>query len=143
MKRFQFSLERIQRYKQQLLDLEKSKLAALQRQLIELDENISRLIQDRSRRLAELQRQQIKGILAEELSKKRFFLENEQMQIRQLTLERENLQKQINQQIEKVVAASRETKSIDKLEEKQRMEYQQAEARERNEEISELIILRL
>lgn len=143
MKQFRFSLERIQRYKQQLLDAEKNQLAALQQQMADLDANIERLRRDRAGRLAELQRRQAEGLFAAELQKERFLLENAQIQIHQLSDERVTLQKKIDRQMERVVAASRETKSIDKLEEKQREEYRQAETRERNEEISELIMLGL
>lgn len=143
MKQFRFSLARIQRYKQQLLDAEKNQLAALQRQMAELNDRLERLEQDRARRLAALQRRQIQGLFAAELQKERFLLENAQVQMQQLRAERVTLQSRIDRQMETVVAASREVKSIDKLRDKQRAEYEQEAARERNEEISELITLGL
>lgn len=143
MKQFRFSLERIQRYKQQILDSEKNQLAVLQRQMAELTAAIQHLREDQTQRLNTLQQRQLEGISARELQKERFLLENSRLQLRQLNAEREKLQKQVDRQMEKVVAASRESKSIDKLEEKQLEEYRQNEARERSEEISELIMLGL
>lgn len=143
MKKFEFSLSKMQRYKRQILDKEKGILASLQKTKQDMEDEIVQLEQFLLQRMDELNQRQKTGISAAELSGYRFFQENIQKQIADLNKRLRELQVQLDAQIEIVMKASQELKSIDKLEEKQREEYQQEVARAESEEIAEFITMKL
>lgn len=133
----------MQRYKRQILDKEKGILASLQKTKQDMEDEIAGLEQFLLQRLDELNQRQKTGISAAELSGYRFFQENIQKQIADLNKRLQELQVQVDAQIEIVMKASQELKSIDKLEEKQREEYQQEVARAESEEIAEFITMKM
>ena len=108
-----------------------------------MEDEIVQLEQFLLQRMDELNQRQKTGISAAELSGYRFFQENIQKQIADLNKRLRELQVQLDAQIEIVMKASQELKSIDKLEEKQREEYQQEVARAESEEIAEFITMKL
>ena len=78
-----------------------------------------------------------------ELAGYRFFQDNIRHQIAGLQQQLKELQVQLDAQIEIVMKASQEMKSIDKLEEKQLEEYKLEVSRAQSEEISEFITMKL
>lgn len=143
MKKFEFSLTKMQRYKKQILDKEKGVLAALQRKRAEIEQQILELQQFEAKQNAELHQKQKQGMSSAQLAGYRFFCENIRMQIEDLNHQMEQLQKQVDAQIQIVTKASQELKSIDKLEEKQLEEYRLEVMRAENEEITEFITMGL
>ena len=143
VKKFEFSLTKMQRYKKQILDKEKGVLAVLQRKRNEIEQEILKLQQFEAKQSAELIEKQKKGMSSSQLAGYRFFCENIRMQIDDLKHQLEQLQKQVDAQIQVVTKASQELKSIDKLEEKQLEEYRLEVMRAENEEITEFITMGL
>lgn len=143
MKKFEFSLKKMQHYKKQILDKEKGILGALQKQRMDVEQEIENLKQFAAKQTRELHEMQKKGMPSSQLVQYRFFAENIQMQIVGLKKQLEQLQAQVEAQIVVVTKASQELKSIDKLEEKQLEEYRLEVARAENEEITEFITMGL
>ncbi len=143
MKKFEFSLTKMQRYKKQILDKEKGVLAELQRKKAEIEQTILELQQFEAQQSQKLHQQQTKGMASAQLAGYRFFAENIRLQIEDLNQQLIQLQQQVEAQIQVVTKASQELKSIDKLEEKQLEEYRLEVMRAENEEITEFITMGL
>lgn len=141
MKPFRFSLEKMQHYRQQLLDTEKDKLAALQNKRNELEYQMNQLERFEHDQKHELYHRQKRGMQAVELGYYSFFAQNIQTQKKEVRARMEIIQQQIDQQVQVVTQASQGMKSLEKLKEKQLEEYQRDEARERTEQITELIAM--
>ena len=143
MKKFEFSLKKLQRYKQQILDREKGILAGLQKTKQQLEQQIEELERFRAEKTQQLNDKQKKGMSSAELAGYRFCQDNIRHQIAGLQQQLKELQVQLDAQIEIVMKASQEMKSIDKLEEKQLEEYKLEVSRAQSEEISEFITMKL
>lgn len=141
MKPFHFSLEKMQHYRQQLLDTEKDKLAALQNRRNELEYQMSQLERFEQEQNHELCHRQKVGMQAVELTYYSFFAQNIQTQKKEVRAQMAAIQQKIDQQVQVVTKASQGMKSLEKLKEKQLEEYQRDEARERTEQITELIAM--
>ncbi|MDR1193698.1 MAG: flagellar FliJ family protein [Peptococcaceae bacterium] len=143
MKAFQFSLERMRGYKNQVLDGEKNILAALRKQLADLEGKISRLLAFQKERQEVFLSRQREGVTMGEANEFRFCLENARLQLDSLYEEREALNQAVEAQRQVVIVASQEVASLDKLEEKQLEEYQYLEARDREKTILEQVTVGL
>ena len=143
MKKFEFSLKKLQRYKQQILDREKGILAGLQKTKQQLEQQIEELERFRAEKTQQLNDKQKKGMSSAELAGYRFFQDNIRHQIAGLQQQLKELQVQLDAQIEIVMKASQEMKSIDKQEEKPLEEYKLEVSRAQSEEISEFITMKL
>lgn len=141
MKKFEFSLQKMQRYKQQILDKEKALLAALQNKRDRIQNQIEELEAFLVEQSHELQARQAKGMSAAELAGHNFIVQNTRTRLEDLRLELLNAEKEVEEQRKIVMQASQEVKSIDKLEEKQLEEYQLEASRAENEERMELLTM--
>lgn len=143
MKPFHFSLEKMEHYRQQLLDTEKDKLAALQNKKNQLEYKMGQLELFEKKQKSELCTRQKSGMQAADLTYYSFFAQNILAQKKEVKDLMETLQVQIDQQVQVVTKASQGMKSLEKLKEKQFEQYQKDEARERTEQITELIAMGL
>lgn len=139
MKKFIFTLEKMHRYKEQILERERLALmqANVNRQRCEdaLRSCEEQLIQLNR----EMQTATRKGISAQELMRFRFFDENLHRQIKELKKELWTLTEQAERQRKTVVTASQEVSELDKLEEKQLEAYSYLEHKEQENLISEIV----
>lgn len=139
MKKFQFSLQRVQGYKNQLLDREKNSLMQLNAQRREAEEShaaMCRLLEELNGRLHE---EAARGVTAAELKSFDMQIESARYQIKRLTEHRISLDRSIERQIQVVVAATQEVSSFDKLEEKQREVYLAEVAKDDEAVIAEFV----
>lgn len=141
MKKFEFSLQKMQRYKQQILDKEKALLAALQNKRDRIQNQIEELEAFLVEQSHALQARQTKGMSAAELAGHNFIVQNTRTRLEDLRVELLNAEKEVEEQRKIVMQASQEVKSIDKLEEKQLEEYQLEASRAENEERMELLTM--
>lgn len=141
MKKFEFSLQKMQRYKQQILDKEKALLAALQNKRDRIQNQIAGLEAFLVEQSHKLQARQVKGMSAAELAGHNFIVQNTRTRLEDLRLELLNAEKELEEQRKIVMQASQEVKSIDKLEEKQLEEYQLEASRAENEERMEMLTM--
>lgn len=143
MKPFQFSLERLRSYRQQLLDREKNLLAELRRKLMELEHHIEAL---RAELLAEsrgFQARQQRGVTGGEVIGHRFTQENGKRRLEELEQARLAAAEEVARQLAIVVSATQEVSSLDKLEERQREDYQILAAQEQEKLISEFVSIKV
>lgn len=140
MKSFVFSLERMRGYKEQVLDKEKNNLGRLRQRRDKIAAEIAGLKRYMALKSAELQQKQLLGMNAAELTSYRFFQENIHMQLKALDMELQRAEIEVERQLQIVIAASREVKGLDKLEEKQLEEYHIMESRDFNLQIEEHVV---
>ncbi len=143
MKKFEFSLERVLDFKNQMLDREKNELARLRREKLRIEENLK------------LQEQDFQ-VLSREMTEKGqagttiLILKSYQFQLDQIRMEQKLLQEklcrqeeEIARQLETVLAMSRDVSGLDKLKDHQREEYLKAESKISGLEIEEFVSGRL
>ena len=126
MKRFEFSLQKLLNFKEQLLKREKDTLAAYrakQRQLFEERERLQGKLEQSNE---EFVLSSNRGMQPMQVVLAKGYLLSLSDQIRTLDQQIARMEQQIQNQLHKVVEASREVTSLEKLEEKQREEYQSA-----------------
>lgn len=139
MKKFHFTLDRMLSYKETMLDREKDVLHALhaERSAVErrIADNEAFLVQTS----AELKESTTRGLAAMHLQLFRFKLENTRDMLVQLAKELREINARVDEQTQVVLLASQEVSGLQKLEEKQRKEYDYEVQKQEAEIISELV----
>ena len=143
MEAFKFSLNRIRNYKSQVLDKEKKVLGILQRKREEIIDKIKSLERYRDDKIDELSLKQQKGASMSELSSYNYLIENARVQIRAALIELQRTEEEIEAQRQVVISVYQEKTGMDKLEEKQAEEYRMLEAKNKENEIMQVISNRM
>lgn len=143
MKKFQFSLSRMQDFKNQILDKEKNLLGQLKRNQLDLETQIESLIRKQNILGRQLTEEQSRGTTAAKLLSYSAQIENIRMQLKQLHIDLENAIVEVDCQTKVVVAASQEVSSLDKLKERQWEEYRLEEARSNETAMLEYVTVSL
>lgn len=126
MKRFEFSLNKLLNYKQQVLKREKNDLANLRKQQqLAIDEK-KQLIQKLKDADDEFVLTSNKGMSAQHMVLAKSYINSISEQIRSLDRLIHILESQIEKQLGVVVEATKEVSSLEKLEEKQLEDYKKA-----------------
>ena len=139
MKKFQFSLDKLQNYKEQILESEKNALGILRKELndlfFQLEENI-KLIDLKSDELEYIMLRSVTP--ADFASRKRFitFKQQEGHELRRAIAAKEQ---EVEEQLQVVVEATKEVNTLEKLEERQYEEYKYAEMKEEELFIEEFV----
>lgn len=143
MKKFQFSLSKVLDYKDQVLEKEKNTLAQFHFQKKQVDNRIEALKQEFDTVNQRFVKETAEGISVIQIKSFEFQLQNIRYQIKQFEVEQRALAAAIEKQLQVVVAASQEVSGLDKLEEKQRMEYNMEQAKGHEAQIAEFVTSRL
>lgn len=143
MKKFQFSLEKMLDFKNQVLDREKIVLGQLKRRQAELEGSIKRLNDKEMQLSQDLQDEQKHGTTVLTILNYSSQIENIRRQVKELTKELADVRYQAECQTKVVVSASQEVSSLDKLQEKQMDEYKLEEKKENQEMILEYVITQM
>ncbi len=139
MKKFQFSLSKVLDYKGQVLEKEKNNLAHLHALKKQIEDRIDALqgeFQQVNQRLAE---KSAEGISVIQIKSFEYQLQSIRYQIGQLQSENNAVSASIEKQVKVVVSVSQEISGLDKLEEKQRTEYNMLEAKGSELQIAEFV----
>ncbi len=139
MKKFQFSLQRIHNYKDQILNKEKNELALLHQKRNEMLAAIKDLENYIFLTNAEKVERQKTGLSIFEMSTYNFTIDNARTQIQQIYIDIAGLDVDIEKQTQVVMLASQEVKGLDKLYENQREDYNKSVMKNDEETIAELI----
>lgn len=123
MKKFDFTLQRMLQFKEQVLDKEKGTLGQLQLSRNALESKIQSHQDDLASQEQALMLRVTKGATIGEISLYRFQINNLKEQIADLFKQLEELIPQIEEQRRLVITASQEVSSLEKLKEKQREEH--------------------
>lgn len=144
MRKFQFTLERMMSYKEQIETSEKNKLAVLNGK----QRDIEQLIEQMNEQTAALSREmnlkaQESGLSAAELSKYSFEIDNNRKYIHQLVTDLQNAKLSVEIQLRAVLRATQEVQGLEKLKEKQYDEFLKDEAKDQENVVSEFISSKL
>ncbi|MBR5486064.1 MAG: flagellar export protein FliJ [Oscillospiraceae bacterium] len=139
MKKFKFSLEKVLVYKEQILEREKGELAKLRAEQNSLEKAVENCNKDFSHVNNEMGEKSARGINVIQLRQFQYQLDMIRQEIDRLKKEIEKLEKEIEKQIKVVLKCSQEVAGLEKLKEKQLAEYNEAEMKANELEISEFV----
>lgn len=139
MKKFEFSLQKLLDFRQQELDRQKNALAMLQADLKRIEEARELLIKKVAEQSEQLERIFTLGASANDIAVRKRYIVTLQQEIHV----KEQLEIQKKQEIEKqlgvVVEATKDVRTLEKLEEKQLDEYKAASQKENEQFIEEFV----
>lgn len=139
MKKFEFTLQKLMDFREQELDRQKNTLALLQADLKRLEEARSDLEEKVSVESEQLGRVFMLGSSANEISMRKRYIVSLQQEIH--IKEQQEIQKkqEIEAQLGVVVEATKDVRTLEKLEEKQLEEYKAAAQKENEQFIEEFV----
>ena len=139
MKKFQFTLQKLMDFRQQELDRQKNTLSVLQAELqriYEEKDELSRKVEEFSAELEEVCRS---GAQAYEISVRKRYIVSLQQEIHARELSAAQKQEEVNRQLGVVVEATKDVRTLEKLEEKQLEDYKAAAVKENEQFIEEFV----
>lgn len=137
MKSFVFSLGRVRDYKEQLLDGEKTRLAALRRRREEIARRLTELLDYIAEKNGQLQSLQNEGAYVCELTSLCYIIENAKRQKQAAESALKKATEAVETQRQKVIGLSQELSGFDKLKEKKYEEHRYLESKESRELVLE------
>lgn len=139
MKKFQFSLQKLMDFREQELDRQKNMLSMLQADLRRIQEARELLLDKVDEQSEQLERVCRLGSSASDIAMRKRYIVTLQQEIH--LKEQQALQKQqeIEQQLGVVVEATKDVKTLEKLEEKQLEEYNHQAGKENEQFIEEFV----
>jgi len=124
MKKFQFSLDKLQNYKEQVLESEKNTLGILRKELNDLNQRLEELIRLIDLKSDELAYIMISSISSADFASRKRFITFKQQEGHELRREISAKEDEVEQQLQVVVEATKEVNTLEKLEERQFEEYE-------------------
>lgn len=139
MKKFQFSLQKLKDFREQELDRQKNTLSLLQAELRRIEESREVLIGKIAEQGEQLDRVYKLGSTASDIAMRKRYIVTLQQEVH--IKERQAMEKrvEIEEQLAVVVEATKEVKTLEKLEEKQLEEYNHAASKENEQFIEEFV----
>lgn len=139
MKKFQFSLQKLMDFREQELDRQKNTLNALRGELFKIEEATAQLRRKVLTESAELERVCSNGAQAYEISMRKRYIVTLQQEIHAKEAQAIEKRAEIEAQLGVVVEATKDVKTLEKLEEKQLEEYKALETKENEQFIEEFV----
>ena len=139
MKKFRFSLEKLKDFREQELDRQKNTLAALQSELRGVLDEIEELKKQLAVQDAELTKVSAAGASAYDIALRKRYIVTIQADIHLKEQQAARKQNDINRQLDVVVEATKDVRTMEKLEEKQLEEYKFLENKENEQFIEEFV----
>ena len=139
MKKFQFTLQKLMDFREQELDRQKNALAVLQgdlKRIMDRREELSAMV---ARYSSELVASGAAGVSAAEMAMRKRYIVTLQQEIHECEQRAFLKQQEIEKQLAVVVDATKDVKTLEKLEEKQFEEYKAAEGKENELFIEEFV----
>ncbi len=139
MKKFQFSLDTVLGYKQQVLDNLRSEHAALLRQVNEQEAVVAALVQQHRQLNADFREAEREGMTIARAKTYEMGLRALEQQIQAATVRLRALEQAAEEKRRQVVAARQETASLEKLREQKLDSYQKSVQKHEEQFIDELV----
>lgn len=139
MKKFQFSLQKLMDFREQELDRQKNMLSALRLELQNIEEAAEALRVKVAEESAELERKCTQGAQAYEISVRKRYIVTLQQDIHLKEAQAAQKRAEVEAQLNVVVEATKDVKTLEKLEEKQLEEYKALENKENEQFIEEFV----
>lgn len=139
MKRFEFSLNKLKGYKEQVLDREKNDLAHLRRQQQQYIDEKTALEQKLRSSNREFLEKSAAGMTVLQVTTFKGYHQSLSAQIRELEASIEKMEEKVQRQLSVVIEATKEVSSLEKLEDKQLEEYNFKVAKAEEQFIAEYV----
>ena len=139
MKRFEFSLNKLKGYKEQVLDREKNDLAHLRRQQQQYIDEKTALEQKLRTSNREFLERSAAGMTVLQVTTFKGYHQSLSAQIRELEASIEKMEEKVQRQLLVVIEATKEVSSLEKLEDKQLAEYNFKAAKAEEQFIAEYV----
>ena len=139
MKKFQFTLQKLMDFREQELDRQKNALAALQGDLKRINDRRDELTEKVVKYSNDLVTSSASGLPAAEISMRKRYIVTLQQEIHECEQRAILKQQEIDKQLSVVVDATKDVRTLEKLEEKQLEEYKAAEGKENELFIEEFV----
>ena len=139
MKKFQFTLQKLMDFREQELDRQKNALAALQGDLKRINDRRDELTAKVVKYSNDLVTSSASGLPAAEISMRKRYIVTLQQEIHECEQRAILKQQEIDKQLSVVVDATKDVRTLEKLEEKQLEEYKAAEGKENELFIEEFV----
>ena len=139
MKKFNFTLQSLKRYNDQVLSGEKSVLGRLRAELAEQQALLDEKTAEYEQSVIKLNALVSEGTTAMRLSLHKKYVSSLQQDIYRIKAQMAQKREEIEIQLEKVVEATKEVSKLEKLEEKQLEEYRYAAQKEEELRIEEFV----
>ena len=138
MKKFNFTLQSLKKYNDQVLDSEKSILGRL-RALAEMQSELDAKVAEYEQSIDKLNELVRGGTTAMRLSLHKKYVSSLQQDIYRIKGLMAHKREEIENQLQKVIDATKEVSKLEKLEEKQLEEYRYASQKEQEQIIEEFV----
>lgn len=139
MKKFQFTLQKLMDFREQELDRQKNALAVLQGDLKKIQDRREELVAQVVRYSNDLVAAGSAGVSVAEMAMRKRYIVTLQQEIHECERRAVLKQQEIDKQLSVVVDATKDVKTLEKLEEKQLEEYKAAEGKENELFIEEFV----
>lgn len=139
MKKFQFSLQKLMDFREQELDRQKNTLSMLQADLRRIQEAREVLLDKVEEQSEQLDRVCRMGAVASEIAMRKRYIVTLQQEIHLKEQQAVLKQQEIEKQLGVVVEATKDVKTLEKLEEKQLEEYNHQAGKENEQFIEEFV----
>lgn len=139
MKKFRFTLQKLMDFREQELDRQKNTLSALRGELIRIEEATADLRRKVCAESTELERVCTEGAPISEIGMRKRYIVTLQQEIHLREEQARLKQIEIEKQLVVVVEATKDVKTLEKLEEKQLEEYRAMELKENEQFIEEFV----
>lgn len=139
MKKFQFSLQKLMDFREQELDRQKNSLAMLQADLKRIQEAREVLLDKVDEQSEQLERVCRLGSTASDIALRKRYIVTLQQEIHLKEQQALMKQKEIETQLGVVVEATKDVRTLEKLEEKQLEEYNHQAGKENEQFIEEFV----
>ena len=140
MKKFQFSLESVKGYKEQLLSAAKAEVAKINHEIAQLEKEEEELQNEFIQSENNMQEQSRRGITPQMIAYYRNYQENLRRMQQTLEKKKQGLFRERERSINKMTKINIEVKSLDKLKEKEWKTYQVASAKEEEKIVEEFTV---
>jgi flagellar FliJ protein len=119
LKRFEFTLDKLKNYREQLLDREKNSLSFINAQRAKLLEDRGNAEADLKRSTLEFRERSKIGVNIMQMNVYKSYQHSLNMKIKDIDAAIEDVSVRIEKQLQRVIAATQDVSSLEKLEEKQ------------------------
>lgn len=139
MKKFNFTLQSLKKYNDQMLDSEKSVLGRLRAELAEMQAELDAKNAEYELSIDKLNELVRGGTTAMRLSLHKKYVSSLQQDIYRIKGRMVQKRDEVEQQLQRVIDATKEVSKLEKLEEKQLEEYRYAAQKEQEQIIEEFV----
>ncbi|GHV46434.1 hypothetical protein FACS189499_01610 [Clostridia bacterium] len=140
MKKFEFTLDRLKDYREQILEAEKNTLGVLRGQMHELEMLETQIRDTIEMKNEELWQTMQSGTTPIEIAMMKRFIIAKQQELSETGILIQRKNREIEKQLEVVIAATQDLSSMEKLEEKQLEAYQAEEMKEHERFVEEFVM---